>query len=136
MTQNKSDSFDFALRRIIEKTDQKRLLERQLKELNREINSLNDYLAEQFAAKGYQNIKKDGRTVFVRHDTSVSVKPECREQALELAQQHGWNDMITVQPSRLRSHVKELIDQEGGLPPDLEQVLNVYEYSKVVIRNS
>ena len=74
LSQNLSDGVMTLLSEFVYLEQRRRCVEEELKELKQSIAKMQEILPEQFALNGVDQMRKDGMTVYMRHDMYVNKK--------------------------------------------------------------
>jgi len=117
----------------------RRELEDDLKKTKADIEAIQEPLTEAFALNGLTNVKKDGLTVFLKHNHYCSklggVETETLVAALRLA---GCEYMVSegYNPSSLRARVREWIDDGEEVPEPLQKLLSIGVNTKLASRRA
>lgn len=123
------------LAEFAELTRTKRELDKQLKEINGQLASLEEALIEQFAAANMQSVNANGATVYVNHKVSARVIDGKEEEALALLDDEGLADIAKRRPNAqsLAAAVRER-QADGDLPDSWTDVFQITNYAKLGCR--
>lgn len=85
-------------------------------------------LIQEFENTGIANVRLDdiGRTVYLHNTVYAGIIGETYSEFVEVLDEHGMGDLAprTVNPSTLRSMVKEWIETEGEVPKFAEPYIS------------
>ena len=115
-------------------------LEIELKEEKAKYARIEPVVLEQFAANNMQNQKlKTGETIYIRHDTYVSLTTEedgSREEAHEALRKNGLEFLVkdNVNSTQLSGWYREKVKQEEEIPEDLLPYLKISDVFRVRVR--
>lgn len=121
---------------FVQLTKERDELREQLKGVDERRSALETELVEQFALAGVKSIKVKGFTVYQQIDQRVTVKAECRAEALIAARALDLEDLIAIQPQRFQAWAKEMIANEGAVPAEFLPLINTYEQASIRCRKS
>lgn len=115
----------------------KKELESEIKALNAEIEETEAKLVELMVAEEMQNFTRNGQMFYLQTKTYASAVAERKQELYEWLKNNGFGDMVveTVHPQSLAAFVKEQMD-DGELPQELAELVNVYEKTAVGIRKA
>lgn len=130
------DIFKLAAK-LRELRERKKKLQDELKEVNAAIDQCEQALAEEMISQEVQNFNLDGRTFYLSTQVYASPKADRKYELYQWLKDNGYGDMVqeTVHSRTLSAFVKELLD-EGELPPELAEMVNVYEKTVVGMRRA
>ena len=120
-------------------TEAKKKLEAKVKDLNKEIEVVQEMLVQEMVDNEIQNFTKQGRMFYLQTATYVSGISGEQENLMQSLKDQGFGDIVkeTVHPGTLKGFVKEQINEEGGVLPEwLEGLVNVYEKEQVRMRKA
>lgn len=107
----------------------------QVKRLEDERKRIEPQLFELMLANGIQNAKVDGRTLSRRTTTRASILAEFREQAAAVLEEMGLGSIVkhepTVNANTMAAKVREWLEQDGCIPPEIEKFLSVHDTNEV-----
>lgn len=129
--------FDAMLARFREHSEARKAFAEEEKHHCAEAFALEQRLVEQFTLGGTQSIKRDGKTFFLQRERSITALPESRQQLVEVMRELGHDEMIVVQPQRLASWGREMLDDEatgGNLPEEVLPLVKVHEAMRLRMR--
>nr|PZN59300.1 MAG: hypothetical protein DIU58_18110 [Sphaerobacter thermophilus] len=137
MTQAAATVFELA-DRLLELRDRKAELEELLKEVNAEIERTNQQLVEAMVAEELQSFVRGDKLFYLRTETYVSPAAERKPELIEWLKANGLGDIVqeTVHPRTLSAAVKEMLEEDDELPPDLAELVNVFEKTTVSLRRA
>ena len=119
------------LRKI--KTD----VERQLKDINAELESREWELISVMTDKEVDSFKRNGVNFIVATKEFRSANPETKDELYLQLRNRGMDYLFTVNAQTLSAKVKELTeDNEGVLPEWLNGLINTYEKQYISIRKN
>ncbi len=129
--------FDLA-DRLRDLREEKTRRDSELKALNAEIDELNDKLVEMMVDAEMQKFDRAGKLFYLSTRTYASPAKGQQETLYGWLRTNGYADLVreTVYAQSLAAFVKELLEEDDGLPEDLANLVNVYEKTSVNIRNS
>ncbi len=131
--------FDIDLRRFCNLKDEIAKTEAALKMLKGETAKIEAVLVEEYALKGIQSINAHGQCIYLTHETSITVKADCKRAAVEVARSLGLDDLIVLQPWNFKSYCKEMLADEtagNAIPVEFTELVNVYEATRVRARKA
>jgi hypothetical protein len=116
--------------------DQKKKAEDALKEINEMISQTEEQLVAAMVAEEMQNFTRNGRQFILTNRTYANAKAGMMPEICSWMKDNGLKDMVkeSVHPQTLQAWVKERIEEDGALPGELDELMNVYEKSGISIR--
>ena len=137
MSQATATVFELA-DRLLELRDRKAELEELLKGVNAEIERTNQQLAEAMVAEELQSFVRGDKLFYLRTETYVSPAAERKLELIEWLKANGLGDIVqeTVHPRTLSATVKEMLEEDDELPPDLAELVTVFEKTTVGLRRA
>ena len=111
------------LRKFKELREQKTALNSELREVNEQLDQYTNAITEMFATDGIDSIKVDGKTIYKRNQIWAKIEDGKKEQAMEILEKLGFDDMISLSWQRLSAFVREHIENDAPLPPEFEGVI-------------
>lgn len=134
MGDNISNTLRGLAERLVELNDKKKVLEEELKGLNKEIMELRDQTIPTIMEDSeVSKIKFPGiGTLFTSTETQASIKAEDKEKVYNWLRENGHKDLIDeyVFPMRLKAWAKEQLNTGQHLPDELK----VYQYQSARVR--
>ena len=125
--------------RLIDLRERKEQLSELLKQVNAEIEEVDRQLSELMLAEEIQSFVRSGRMFYLKTETYVSAVAERKPELIEWLKANGYGSIVqeTVHPRTLSATVKELKEEhEDELPPDLAELVNVFEKTTVGLRKA
>lgn len=121
--------------RLVVIRDEKDALAEREKELNKLEEETERQLFELMISEDLEKFTYAGRTFRPEVKTYASIKAECKEEAFAWLKENGFGDLVKeqVNAQSLTSLYKEL-DDNGELPEEFAQLLNVYQKQKIAVR--
>lgn len=120
--------------------EHKKRLEDETKSVNAEIEEVETQLAGLMVDQEMQNFTRNGRMFYLQTKTYASAVAERKQELYEWLKENGFGDLVveTVHPQSLSAFVKEQMDEadDGELPQELAELVNVYEKTSVGIRKA
>lgn len=137
MTQATATMFELA-DRLLDLRERKEQLSEQLKAVNAELEEVDRQLAELMLAEEIQNFVRSGRMFYLKTETYVSTAADRKPELIQWLKDHGLGDIVqeTVHPRTLSAAVKEMLEEDDELPPDLAELVNVFEKTTVSLRRA
>lgn len=123
-------------KRYVELYDQLADLAEQSKKLQDEKDKLEPILAEQMTAIGQNSTHIDGRRLTVRTTPRIGKKGEVSTEALcEALKGTEWAFLVkeAVNAQTLQATMKEVVEEKGSLPPELEPLLRKWDQTVVAV---
>lgn len=121
--------------------EQKEILAETTKNTNQAIEDLKQEIAQQMIDDDCPKISSGGYTFSLSDKTIYSKKSEADLAAagidfLDVLREQGLGDIIveTVNARTLQSTIKNLVEEQGELPEELQEVINAYETYDIVRR--
>lgn len=121
---------------FVEVTKERDALRDQLKAVEDRRSAIEAELVEQFALNNVKSMKVTGFTVYMQIDQRVNVKADCREAAIAAARALELEELIAIQPQRFQAWAKEMIANDGGVPPEFLPLINTFEHASIRCRKS
>jgi len=119
------------LTRFVQLEKDRRAAEEALSGIKEEIASLQQPIQDYFIAQNVQNINMGGLTVFIRRDLKMRPK-NGKDKVLEALHSSGLDEFVRTDYHwmQLNSFLKNYLDENDSLPPDLDDAVEmVEEYS-------
>jgi hypothetical protein len=122
--------------RLLELRDRKNALEEEIKEVNAELERVQQELIEQMRLNGLDNFRRNGKLFIPVTKTWASPKAEFKEAVITWLKENGFGDMVkeTVHSQTFNSWANEMIEQEGMLPEEIADLVSVYDKVSVQVR--
>jgi len=107
-----------------------------LKNLKAEIKKTNENLAKLMVEGEIQNFTRSGKQFILVTQSFGSVKADRKEELKVVLKENNYGDLVkeTVNPKTLQSFINELLEENDELPEWLNENLNLYEETKVRIK--
>ncbi|WP_031342522.1 hypothetical protein [Ruminiclostridium papyrosolvens] len=125
--------------RLRELKEAKKQAERQVKDINTEIDNTDYALSELMAESETQNFTRSGTMFFLTTTTRASALSEKKTELYEVLKEKGFGDLVyeTVNANSLSAFVKEQTSENEDLLPDwLEGLVKVFEKTSVGVRKT
>ena len=124
--------------RLRELRDRKAALEDELKQVNAEIERVDQELAKAMVAEEIQNFVRGDKLYYLKTETYVSAAADRKPELIQWLKDHGLGDIVqeTVHPRTLSATIREMLDESDELPPDLAELVNVFEKTTVGLRKA
>nr|PZN59543.1 MAG: hypothetical protein DIU58_17855 [Sphaerobacter thermophilus] len=137
MTQTTATMFELA-DRLLDLRERKEQLSEQLKAVNAEIEEVDRQLAELMLSEEIQSFVRSGRMFYLKTETYVSASADRKPELIQWLKDHGLGDIVqeTVHPRTLSATLKEMLEENDELPPDLAELVNVFEKTTVSLRKA
>ncbi len=107
-----------------------------LGERKKTLKAIESRVAEQFALNGVNSMNVNGSTIYRHTEKYANAKKEHRSELVDWARENELDDMIVLQPSSFKSWCKEQLQDAGGLPAEIAEMVDVFEKSSVRVRKS
>lgn len=121
--------------KYFEKREKKSELETQIKDVNKELESLEQELIGLMADNEIDSFKRNGILYSVVTREFQSANPERKEELYLQMKQKGFEHLFTINTNTLSATVKELIaENDGKLPNWLEGLINQTEKQSIRIK--
>lgn len=122
---------------LIAASEHKRRLESELKEVKKFIDDVAPVVREQFLQDGTQNVRRNNNTVFLRRSFKVKHKDGVTKPAvIHALKETGFDELTseTYSYPRLCATVKEMVENEEEVPPELQQFIEWKEEVQVIVK--
>jgi hypothetical protein len=96
---------------------------------------LSEAFAENLQASGVRNITLCGKTLYLMRKINVSIKADKKQEAVELAPRFDLNGMLCLQPQAFAAWARERIKEDGTLPAQIGELVNVYDHDELGVRS-
>ena len=121
--------------KYLEKREKKSELETQIKDVNKELESLEQELIGLMTDNEIDSFKRNGILYSVVTREFQSANPERKEELYLQMKQKGFEHLFTINTNTLSATVKELIAENNGkLPNWLEGLINQTEKQSIRIK--
>lgn len=121
--------------KYLEKREKKSELETQIKDVNKELESLEQELIGFMTDNEIDSFKRNGILYSVVTREFQSANPERKEELYLQMKQKGFEHLFTINTNTLSATVKELIaENDGKLPDWLEGLINQTEKQSIRIK--
>lgn len=121
--------------KYLEKREKKSELETQIKDVNKELESLEQELIGLMTDNEIDSFKRNGILYSVVTREFQSANPEKKEELYLQMKQKGFEYLFTINTNTLSATVKELIaENDGKLPDWLEGLINQTEKQSIRIK--
>lgn len=121
--------------KYLEKREKKCELETQIKDANKELESLEQELIGLMTDNEIDSFKRNGILYSVVTREFQSANPERKEELYLQMKQKGFEHLFTINTNTLSATVKELIaENDGKLPNWLEGLINQTEKQSIRIK--
>lgn len=106
------------------------------KENNAEIERVEREMIEQMRVNELQNFKRNGKLFYQTAKTWASPQVEKKELVYAWLKENGYADLVkeTVHAQTFSSFVNERIEEDGEVPEDLANMINLTEKVSIGIR--
>lgn len=118
--------------------ERKEALQAELKAVNAEYDKIEAEMAARMLEEEVPRFNRDGRTFYLSTRVHASPREGQREALHEWLKSNGHGDLVkeTVHAQSLAAWAREQIEEDGALPDDLVELVNVYEKTSVNIRKA
>lgn len=121
--------------KYLEKREKKSELETQIKDVNKELESLEQELIGLMTDNEIDSFKRNGILYSVVTREFQSANPERKEELYLQMKKKGFEHLFTINTNTLSATVKELIaENDGKLPDWLEGLINQTEKQSIRIK--
>ena len=121
--------------KYLEKREKKSELETQIKDVNKELESLEQELIGLMTDNEIDSFKRNGILYSVVTREFQSANPERKEELYLQMKQKGFEYLFTINTNTLSATVKELIaENDGKLPDWLDGLINQTEKQSIRIK--
>lgn len=121
--------------KYLEKREKKSELETQIKDVNKELESLEQELIGLMTDNEIDSFRRNGILYSVVTREFQSANPERKEELYLQMKQKGFEHLFTINTNTLSATVKELIaENDGKLPDWLEGLINQTEKQSIRIK--
>ena len=121
---------------LVRYRDQKKEIEEALKEINTLITETEEQLVAQMVEEEMQNFTRNGKQFILTVRTHANAKAGMMPAICDWMKENDLGDMVkeSVHSQTLQAWAKERIEEDGALPEELSELVNVYEKSGISIR--
>jgi len=121
---------------LVRYRDQKKEIEEALKEINTLITETEEQMVAAMVEEEMQNFTRNGKQFILTNRTYANAKAGMMSAICDWMKENDLGDMVkeSVHPQTLQAWVKEQIEEDGALPGELDELMNVYEKSGISIR--
>ena len=121
---------------LVRYRDQKKEIEEALKEINTLITETEEQMVAAMVEEEMQNFTRNGKQFILTNRTYANAKAGMMPAVCVWMKDNGLGDMVkeSIHPQTLQAWVKEQIEEDGALPGELDELMNVYEKSGISIR--
>ena len=121
---------------LVRYRDQKKEIEETLKEINTLITETEEQMVAAMVEEEMQNFTRNGKQFILTNRTYANAKAGMMPAVCVWMKDNGLGDMVkeSIHPQTLQAWVKEQIEEDGALPGELDELMNVYEKSGISIR--
>ena len=119
--------------------DEKKEAEQRVKEINSALDDVEYRLTTMMADTKTQNFTRAGTMFSLTHKTRASAVADRKNELYAALKSEGYGDLVyeTVNANSLSAFVNEQITENNeALPEWLENLVNVYEQTRVSVRKS
>lgn len=123
------------LRRLREEKEQ---AEEALKRLEQRIREAEQLMVAQMLEEEMPSFSRGGKTFYLYTRTYASPVAGRREELHRWLKEHGYESLVyeTVNANSLSACIREMLEEANELPPDLKELVNVYEEHRIGIQKS
>lgn len=115
-------------------------LEAKVKELRKTAENIEGQLLNDFANEGVQRMTVDGKTLYLRREVWARrhTDVDSTDMAQALMGSERFADLVSpsVNMQSLSARVREYVQEEEDLPPEVERVVRVDEVFRLGVRSS
>lgn len=121
---------------LVRYRDQKKEIEEALKEINTLITETEEQMVAAMVEEEMQNFTRNGKQFILTNRTYANAKAGMMPAICDWMKENDLGDMVkeSVHPQTLQAWAKERIEEDGALPGELDELMNVYEKSGISIR--
>lgn len=107
-------------------------LNTELKKIAEDQARIGEGIMEDFITVGIDNIKMNGRTVYIKKDIYAQIKGG-KSAAIDVLKKAGMNDLVTegYNTSTVNAFVRECIKGDEALPEEFGNVITAGERTKI-----
>ena len=128
-----NDSF---LSDLVELDRARKRLKAELAEVETARKVLEATILDEWERTGTSSIKVDGITIYLSSQRWVKPKDGDRQAVVKVLEVLGMTEMINFNSQTLSSYVREILDTDQVIPPELETVIEVTEDFKIKTRGT
>lgn len=123
--------------RLKELRTQKSDLEREVKGINEEIDSVTTEMIDLMTTEELSSFNRNGTTFSLVTQEYPAPEPERKGELWEVMKKNGFEDLFTINSQTLSATVKELIAaNEGVLPEWLDGLIKIAEKNSIRVAKS
>lgn len=126
--------------RLILLRSEKKRLDELTKKNNLAISSIEEWMINEFIKSGgTTKFSRNGNTFYYTTKVFVSPNKSRKEELYDWLTNNGFDHMVqtNVNTNTLRSAVREMMDDnDGDVPDDIAELVNVYEQPTIGVRKS
>lgn len=128
------------LRNYISLSDEIKEMEATVKDLKEQKDKAQEILLDEFGADGVQNLKIDGRTMYVNRSLKPSVSPGGQPALCAAFKSLGLGDMVKESVNFqtlggwMRNDIERDVDDMPILPPEVQEIVSVFEDFSIRVR--
>ena len=123
--------------RLKELRTQKSDLEREVKGINEEIDSVTTEMIDLMTTEELTSFNRNGTTFSLVTQEYPAPEPERKGELWEVMKKNGFEDLFTINSQTLSATVKELIAaNEGVLPEWLDGLIKIAEKNSIRVAKS
>jgi len=113
-------------------------LDQQIKEVNAEIEKVEQALSQAMLAEEMQNFVRGGLMYYLQTKTYASAVADRKPELFQWLKENGYGDMVqeTVNTNTLAAFVREQLEESDELPGGLDDLVNIYEKTTVGMRKA
>ena len=120
------------LKRFKEKKERKSALDKEVKEINQELEALKERILEMFLTSGVDSIKVDGKTISSYKQIWAKIDPTNKVKAREILKSMGLEDsLVTLNHQALSAYIREFVQEGNDLPKEFDGVIGFHEVENV-----
>lgn len=121
------------------KREAKKLLEDGVKNVNAELEEIENELVELMLQEEMQSFSRAGQMFYLRNSVKASAKAGMQPELMRYLKDNGAADLVkeTVNANTLSGWVKEQLEEnDDELPQELAELVNLYEKTAIGIRKA
>lgn len=118
--------------------DSKKQVEETLKGINAQLAEVEKQLAEAMVSDEVQNFSRDGILFYLSTRTYASAVAQRSDELHAWLKQNGYEGLVkeNVNANTLSAFVREQLEEVDELPPELAELVHVYEKTGVTMRKA
>lgn len=127
-----------ALRRYVALTRRKRTIKAEEKEINQQLEKLEQQLLAQFEHSGLDATRLDGHTVYLQRQIFANARDGDQQRAVEALHAVGLDDYVRERfnPQQISAYVREQEELGNELPDPLKDALTIHEKFTLRVRKA